>query len=233
MTLKYEIDKAAFDKLAEPKQGLYKPDGDGYILQVSGVVSKTKHDEFRNTNIELTNKLKTFDKVDLSKWDHMVQTEQKLNDKKLIDSGDIDSLIAQKVGVITADFQTKLDNADQKLNTLTENHNSTVSKYEIQGAATKAFAAHSIRAQAQEAIMSQIKNKFIIKEGAAVAMDGDKIIAGKDGNLTISEFVSSQPDFMKEPSSGGLGSESNTNTNTNDDKSSTDKIKSGLATMMK
>lgn len=232
MKFKYEISKVDFEKLDEVKQSLYKSSGDGYQLNVEGVVSKSKLDEFRDSNIELTNKLKIFDKVDITKWDGMVKHEQLIADKKLIDAGDIDKLIAQKVDVITSDFQSKMDVANKKIEDLTISNTSVISRYEIQGATSKAFSAHKIRPEAQDAITSQINSKFSIKNGSAVAMDGDKIEAGSNGNLTISEFVGSQPDFMKIPSSGGDGSGGGGGGHSTE-KTSLEKIQSGLVKLAK
>ncbi|MCP5079129.1 MAG: hypothetical protein GY951_13870, partial [Psychromonas sp.] len=66
--IKYNLSESAYNKLSEDMQKLYKKGDDGYELQVEGAVSKAKVDEFRDKNIALTNDLKKFDGVDVSKW---------------------------------------------------------------------------------------------------------------------------------------------------------------------
>ena len=60
--------------------------------------------------------------------------------------------------------------------------------------------------------MSQIKTKFSIDNGRVIAKDGDNILTGANGNLTVSEFVASQPEIFKIQSSGGNGNGGNTST---------------------
>ena len=81
-----------------------------------------------------------------------------------------------------------------------------MAKYEIEGAATKAFAEHKIAPDATEAVLAQIRGKFTVENGHVIAKDGDKILTGQDGNLTVSEFVASQPEIFKVQSQGGSGS---------------------------
>jgi len=231
MTLEYNLDKSGFGKLSEDVQKLYKSDGDNYQLNVKGAVSKSKVDEFRDNNIQKDKDYAALEKkysgVDLDKYAEFQATQQKIDDKKLIDAGDIDALVAGKVSVVESDYKAKLDHANQTIDDLTANNSSIVSKYEIQGATSKAFSEFKIRPEMQAALTSQINSKFTVKEGKVVAMEGNNIVTGKDGNLSINEFVSTQPDIMKIPSSGGNGNGGGGGVGQSD-RSSADKIKSGL-----
>jgi len=230
--MKATITKSAFDKLSEEMQAIYKPEGDGYQATIDGLYPKCKVDEFRDSNIDLTNKLKAFDKVDLTKWDDMVKHEQQIADKKLIDAGEIDALVASKIEAVTSDFQAKLDNANGQITKLSDSNSNIVNKYEIQGATSKAFSEFKIRPEMQGALTSQINSMFTVKEGNVVAMDGDKIMTGKDGNLSINEFISTQPDIMKIPSSGGNGSGGGGDGGQTN-KTPVDKIRAGLVKLAK
>ena len=225
--LKFKLTSEDHGKLSDAEKTFYKKDGDGYALQVEGAVDKSKLDEFRSSNVELLKNQEKYKDIDLDKYGKMVEQERKLKDKELIDAGDIDTLIAQKVAVITADFEGKISNLQGDLDKSTQSHNSTLSKYEIGNVATKAFADSSINPDFHDVLRGQINSKFSLSNGSVVAMDGENIVAGKDGNLTISEFVSGLPESYKTPSSGGDGKGGHNHTETVT-KTAAQKIADGL-----
>lgn len=210
--LKYKLDQEGFAAQSEDMQKLYSEKDGDYFLQVEGATSKTKVDEFRTSNIDLENKLKKFDGVDMDKYQSMLETDRKMRNKELIEKGDFDTLLAEHTQALRSDHDGKVENLTTQLAASAASTKGLISKYEIEGAAHKAFAAHKIQPAAHDAVMAQIKSKFTINEGKVVAMEGENIVTGADGNLTVSEFVQSQPEFMKVPSSGGggQGSESTT-----------------------
>tara|TARA_R100000541_G_scaffold28160_2_gene37479 strand:+ start:2235 stop:2942 length:708 start_codon:yes stop_codon:yes gene_type:complete len=231
--LKYKFNKDEFDGLSDELKALYSQDGENYILQAEGIADKSKLDEFRANNTELMKKNKQFEGVDLEKYNALQETERKLRDKELTDAGKIDTLISEKTAALTNDFNGKLENMTNQMTDWKNKYDNLATRHAIDGEAQKAFVEHKIRPEAQDGIMAQIKSKFSIDEtGVAVGRDGDKILSGSDGNLTIGEFVSNQPDFMRVPNSpGGGNGGGGGNQNQNENVSSVDKIASGLKTM--
>ena len=207
MSLKFEITVEEHEKLDEAKQGLYKKDGDNYRLDVSGAVPKSKLEEFRTYNHELENQLKAFEGLDPDKYKAMIKTQEQLDDKKLIDAGEIETLVSNKVEAATSDFQSKLDAANKRNDALAAQLADRDVKELIENSAHKAFTEHRIRPEVQDDLMKSIKSTFSVKDGKAVGMDGETILAGANGNLSINEFVEGKPDFMKIPSNGGKGGE--------------------------
>lgn len=201
--LKFKLTASAYDSLSDAEKTFYKKDGDDYTLQVEGAVDKSKLDEFRSNNVELLKQTEKFKDVDLEKYNAMLEQEKKIRDKELIDKGDIDTIISERTAAIQSDYDAKLQKLTGDLDAANKNYNSVVSKYEIEGAAHKAFSSHKISPDAQEAVMAQIRTKFTIDNGSVVARDGDKILTGSNGNLTIDEFVASQPEIFKIQSNGG------------------------------
>lgn len=228
--MKFKLTKEEFEKLSDDFKAEYKADGDNYILQGEGFADKTKLEEFRMANTELLKTTKGLEGIDMAKYNSMLETERKIRDKELIAKGDIETLIAERLATSTSDFNGKLKTAQELADSATSKHSKLVSKYEIEGAALKAFGAHKIRPDAHDAIMAQIKSKFSVDEsGKVIAKEGDSIVAGKDGNLTVSEFVESQPDFMRVPNTPGGGQGGEDQTVVKPGTSSQDKIKAGLA----
>ena len=209
--LKFKLDSENFTALNEVEQSFYSKSGDAYLLQVEGAVEKSKLDEFRSSNVEHMKKAELYKGIDLDKYHAMQEQERQLKDQELIKSGDIEGLVAQRTNSIVSDYEAKISTLNEQVKNSNSNHDTVVSKYEIEGAAVKAFSEHKISPDAFNAVMSQINNKFSIDNGRVIAKDGDNILAGANGNLTISEFVGSQPEIFKIQSSGGNGSGNNSN----------------------
>ena len=201
--LKFKIDSENFTALNEVEQSFYAQSGEGYQLQVEGAADKSKLDEFRATNVDLLKQQDALKGIDVAKYRAMEEQERKLRDKELIDKKDFDGLISERTNSLKSDYEAKILNLTNELNNSSSNYNSVVSKYEIEGAAVKAFTEHNISPDAFEAVLSQIKSKFSIDNGRVIAKDGDNILTGLDGNLTVSEFVAGQPEIFKIQSSGG------------------------------
>jgi len=234
--LKFKVNKEEFDKLEESVQAYYSADGENYVMQIEGATSKDKLDEFRNTNVDLLKQVKANEGINMDKYNAMLETERKVRDKELIASGDFDTLVKERTASMQSDFQAKIDNANNSVIGITDKYNQLVTKTEIEGAAHKAFVSSKIRPEAQDAVMSQIRSTFSVDEnGAVVGKNGDAILTGADGNLTISEFVSNQPDFMRVPNQagGGQGNEGDNHGGMIQGKTSQDKISNGLAARMK
>ena len=209
--LKFKLDSENFTALNEVEQSFYSKSGDAYLLQVEGAVEKSKLDEFRSSNVEHMKKAELYKGIDLDKYHAMQEQERQLKDQELIKSGDIEGLVAQRTNSIVSDYEAKISTLNEQVKNSNSNHDTVVSKYEIEGAAVKAFSEHKISPDAFNAVMSQINNKFSIDNGRVIAKDGDNILAGANGNLTISEFVGSQPEIFKIQSNGGNGSGNNSN----------------------
>jgi hypothetical protein len=227
--LKFKLNSEDFEKLGDVEKTFYKASGEGYQLEVDGATDKSKLDEFRATNVDLLKAAEQFKGVDMEKINALMAQEAKLKDAEFIDKKDFEGLVESRTNTMRSDLQSKIDNLTNQLNEGTTTHNNLVSKYEIEGAATKAFATHKINPDAFDGVMAQIKSKFSIDNGLVVAKDGDNILAGADGNLTVSEFVASQPEIFKIQSNGGKGHGNENPAPMAQGTSSQDKIKAGLA----
>src|SRR5210317_96736 len=98
VALKYKVESV--DGLDESVASLYQKTDDGYVLQVEGVVDKSKLDEFRDNNIDLMKKLKEFDGVDVEKYKTLVADFTKRKDQKLIEEGKVDELVAERIKAV-------------------------------------------------------------------------------------------------------------------------------------
>ena len=96
--------------------GLYEQKDGKYHLKLDGdVVPKSKLAEFRDNNISLNDEMKTlkeqlanFSDIDPAKAKEAMQKLQDMQDKKLIDSGQIDELLKARTERMQADFDGKI-----------------------------------------------------------------------------------------------------------------------------
>lgn len=231
--LKFKLSKEEFDKTDDTLKAFYAADGDNFVLQAEGAADKSKLDEFRQSNVELMKKAKELEGVDLSKYKTLLETERKIRDKELIEKGDIETLIAERLANTENDYKGKLTNAETIAKENAEKYAQLLSKTEIEGAAFKAFGTAKIRPEAHEAVMAQIKSTFVVEDGKVIGKANGSILTGADGNLTIAEFVDKQPDFMRVPNTpGGAGGNDNDGAPMSKGSTSQDKIQSGLKELM-
>ena len=231
--LKFMINKESFDKLNEVEKTFYAQDGDDYKLQVEGAVSKKSNDGFREKNISQANELERFKGVDLDKYNAFIKNENDIRDKKLIDAGDFDKLLAEKTNTISSDFEAKLSAITEKLDASNSAFTSLQTKHKIDGAMSSAFTEHKIIPDMHKALSAQIKSMFTLDGESVVAKEGEKILTGANGNLTINEFVSGQPEIFKVQSNGGGAKGNDSNNQQPSDRTAAQKIEAGLAELSK
>lgn len=218
MKLKLSVTKEDFEKLGDAHKELYVLGGDGkYHLDAEDDSdSKKKLGEFRENNIKLMKEKeeleKKFKDIDPEEVKEMKKRMQELDDKKMIDAGKIDELVAQKVERMRADFENQIKEMkkalDKKEGELVQTHN-RLSEVLIDSEITKAVAAvGGVRKDAMQDIISRGKRIWKLEDGKPVPKEGDKILYGKDGKeqMTFGEWaqvlVETAP-FLFEPSGGG------------------------------
>ena len=226
--LKFRLDSESHSALSEAEQTFYEKSGDDYQLMVEGAVDKSKLDEFRTNNVQLLKDAEKFKGVDLEKYNKALEAERVLREEQLIKDKDFDTLISEKTAVIQSDYEAKIKNLEDEIQSSKGSYQSLISKHEIEGAANTAFTKHKISPDAHEAAMAQVRANFSINNGEVVSMNGDKIITGANGNLTIDEFVGAMPEIFKIQSNGGRG-RGESGFSGSSTKTARDKIASGLA----
>jgi len=216
MPLKLVLD--SLEGLSEEMKALYKQGGDGkfHLQAEEDEDGKKKIAEFRDNNIKLQKELeaikKQFAGIDLDKIEDMKKRLQQIDDKKMIEAGKIDELVAQKVERMKADFEaqiaqmkTALEEKDKGLQSTTQR----LSEVLIDGEITKAVtAAGVVRKSAMEDILARGRKTWKLEDGKPVPKEGDRLLYGKDGKapLTFEEWAQAlltTAPFLFEASAGG------------------------------
>lgn len=206
MALKARIN--ALSEVPEALQSFYTQQGDEFILAVEGMVSKDKLDEFRDNNIALKKQMDEFTakfgSIDPEKYRTLLEKEQKERDKKLIDAGKVDELVAERVNAMKADYE-------KQVKTITDERSRLTSQLEglvIDNAIRDAAAKSGVRATAIDDVLLRGRMLYRLEDGKAVPKDGDKVIFGKNGDpMEISEWVGTlterAPHLFEQSQGGG------------------------------
>lgn len=190
------------EEVEDAFRSLYKQGGDGkfYLDTEEDEDGKSRLKEFRENNIKLMKEKEDLEKKlkDLGDPKEIAEMKKKIQlieDKKMIEAGKIDELVAQKVERMRADFENQLNAlktaVDVKQSEL-DKTNSRLSEVLIDSEITKAVTAiGGVRKDAMQDIIARGKRVWRLEEGKPVPKEGDKILFGKDGKnpMTFLEWA--------------------------------------------
>ncbi len=222
MPLKMVVD--TLEGLPEGVASLYEEKDGKYHLPVEGAVPKTKLDEFRNTNINVTKELTALkslfgDDVDpkavLEEYKALKEEKESAGHKKLLEEGQVDEVVAQKTEKMRKDYESKIGAGSKRIAELENELASTKNKLaEILIDSNVTQAVNGLGDAVPGAIkdiLSRAREVWHLEDNQPVPRKGDQLLYGKDGQtlLTIEEWVE---DLMKEAphlfkSSSGAGSQ--------------------------
>ena len=182
MKLKFKLD--TLEGLDAAIAALYEQGADGaYYLSVDGAVGKDKLDEFRNNNVKLLKDLEKFKDVDPAKYQELLALAKKQEEKKLIDAGEIDKVVEQRVGEMKSTYEGQLK-------ALTEQNSVAQHQLEsllIDNAVRDAAVKSGVQPTAVDDVLLRAKATFKIKDGNAVPVDAQgNVVYGKDGTTPMS-----------------------------------------------
>lgn len=205
MSLKFSVD--TLDGVPEAMQSFYKESGGKFVLQVDGAVPKSRLDEFRDNNVGLRSQIealtKQYEGVDVEAYRTLTERAQKEKDKKLIDAGKVDELVASRVEAMRAEY-------DKTTGLLTGERDSAKKQLEsllVDGALRDAAIKAGVRPTAVDDVLLRGRQTFRVVDGKAAAFAGDKALYGKDSEpLAVGEWIaglSEAAPHLFEPSTGG------------------------------
>lgn len=182
MKLKFKI--ASLEGLEPHVAALYDEGADGqFYLSVDGAVDKSKIDEFRNNNVKLLKDLEKFKDVDIEKYQELLTLAKKQEEKKLIDAGEIDKVVEQRVAEMKSTYETQLSTLSEKNMVAQRQLESLLIDNAVRDAAIKS----GVQPTAVDDVLLRAKVSFQIKDGSAVPVDSQgNIVYGKDGSTPMS-----------------------------------------------
>lgn len=208
MKLKYRVSK--IEDVPEQFRDLYEKQSDGsYVMAVEGAADKARLDEFRTNNVELLKKLELFKDVDPAKLAEWMETERKLAEKKLIDAGDIDGLVNQRVSTMKRDYDKQIKELSDQLGLSTRQLETLLIDNTVRAHASTIGIAPT----AVDDVLLRAKSIFKVKDGKPQALDSNgQVIYGKDGStpLEVKDWISGLKEQAPHLFMGSSGSGSST-----------------------
>lgn len=230
MTLKASYEKES--DIPEALKSEYVLKDGSWILDAEGMVpasdltaARTRIDEFRQNNVELNEKLKKFDgkKVlsaeDQQEFDRLIQQQADIDDKKLIDAGKIDELLANRTEQMRTDFEARIESLNNSLTGSKESEGKAVGR--LSGVLIRSEVSKLLNDQGIVPVQGAIDDIYTRAQSIWRANDegvlhavngkGDPIYGGEGKELTLAEWgqslVKDAPFlFAKNDGTGGDGS---------------------------
>lgn len=205
MALKARV--ASLEEVPEALRTEYTENNGEFVLAVEGMAPKEKVEEFRSNNVKLMKQIedlnKTYEGVDPAVYREMVEKAQREQNKKLVDQGKVDELLANQKNAMASDHEKVVKALSEDKIKLTSQLESLLIDSAIRDAAAKT----GVRGSAVEDVMLRGRAVFRLEDGKAIPKDGDKPIYGKSGDpMSVSEWVESLTEkapHLFEPSKGG------------------------------
>ena len=227
MTLKASYEKK--EDIPEALKSEYVERDGKWVLDAEGMVAsdelasvKTKIDEFRSNNIDLTAQLKKFEgrKVltseEVEEFERLVEQEQSIKDKKLISSGKIDELLVNRTEKLRSDYDAKIESLNTSLTESKEigaGHEKRLSHVLVRSEVSKILSDQGISPVkgAMEDIYARAGLIWKVnKEGVLEAINakGEPIYGGEAKALTMVEWsaqVVKDAPYLFDPNAGTGG----------------------------
>lgn len=159
-----------------------------FYLNVEGAVAKERLDEFRNNNVQLTQRLDQFKDIDPAKVATLLENERKIAEKKLIDAGDVEGLVGLRVGTMKTTYEGQINELQGKFDTAQRQLETLLIDNEVRSVAIKVGVAPT----AVDDVLLRAKTVFKVEDGRPVAKDQNgNVVYGKDGQnpLAVGDWV--------------------------------------------
>jgi hypothetical protein len=194
------VDKGRLDEFRDNNIQLRKD------METSEAASRSAMERFEEQSVAMKALEEKFSEVNLEEWNSLQNGKkavedkaQALADKKLIESGDVDTLINQRVeevlAVKTREFETMKSEYESKvsgLETHLTNYDGRLATLLVDNEITRFATEHGVRTSALEDVLYRGRGLFRVEEGQAVALDnsGRKVYADDAVTpLTISGWL--------------------------------------------
>lgn len=180
MGLKYQITK--LDDVPENVRTMYRQEGSVFVLDVDGAVPKDRLDEFRNNNIQLQQQLDKLKDIDPVKYRELTVLQRKLEEKELLDKGEVDKVVNLRVEQMRNELQTTIDTTTAQLTAAQAQLNKLLVDNVVKSAALK----HGVLAEAVDDVVLRAKNIYSVKDGVPTPTnEKGEVIYSKDGKTPM------------------------------------------------
>jgi hypothetical protein len=201
MPLKFKY--ATKQEIPAEHQSLYVERDGAFFLDADGVVEKSKLDEFRQNNINLSNQLKKFEGIDPDAVRQLAADKQRLEDEQRLKDGKFQEVLDARLKTAKTDWEKQFSAVTAERDTLL----GRLSAIQIDQAVVTEATKRGLRPTAIPDITSRARQSFKLVNGVPQAFDGQTARMGKDGPMTLAEWVdalvSDAPHLFEANAGGG------------------------------
>lgn len=222
MELEYEY--SAETEIPDAAKPFYKEVDVGggkkaWRLNAKGIVAKSTHDEFRQTNTDLMkerddllDEVKPFREagVDVEKYKKLIKIEKQLDEKQLVKLEKFDEAVEERTTTMRTEFETKVRDRDDTI----ARQNGELALVKIDQEVVKFLTKHNVESWAIEDLVRRAREKFKLEDGKVVAYKDDgkggkekDYGSTKGGMVTIEEWAddlpTSSPGYFKKSQGSG------------------------------
>ena len=183
MALKFKY--ATKQEIPAEQQSFYVERDGAWLLDADGVVSQTKLDEFRQNNITLTNQLKRFEGIDPDAVRQLAAEKQRLEDEQRLKDGKYQEVLDARLKTARTDWDKQHGLVVAERDALT----GRLTAIQIDQAVVNEATKRGLRPTAIPDITSRARTTFKLVDGVPQAFDGPTARMGKDGPMTLAEWV--------------------------------------------
>ena len=271
MSIKHTYGDAS--EIPQGLEGAYTQTADGsFALQVDGMVDKGRLDEFRDNNVGLRKEIESHESmsldyetrlatmqeqmrtvedkyagIDMEEWSYMQQEQKAMEERDMIERGDVDSLINSRVDEVVAAKQKELtsqkESYEHQIFSLQEdlvNYDGQLSKMLVDNELTKIASSAGIAPSAMDDVLTRGREVFRVENGKAVAFSREGRQMYQDDAVTpvtidgwVDGLAKNAPHLFESSSGAGMTQPSTSTAKVVEGVSGQDAILAGLAALNK
>ena len=209
MALKFKFKSK--DEIPADQQALYVERDGAWMLDVDGVVDRSKLEEFRTNNITLSNQLaeqkKRFEGIDPEQVRKLAEEKQRLEEAQQLKGGEVDKVVENRLKTAKTEWDKQFAAVTSERDSLNARLTAIQIDQGVIGSATK----RGLRPTAIPDITARARTIFRLVDGAPRAYEADSrtVRVGKDGitPMTLDESVDQQvadaPHLFESNAGGG------------------------------
>jgi hypothetical protein len=194
MALKFKFKTR--EEIPAESQSLYIEKDGGWLLDVDGVVDKSKLDEFRANNVTLANQLaeqkKRFEGIDPDEVKKVAEEKRKLEESQQLKGGEVEKVVEGRL----KNAKTEWDKQFNAVTAERDSLNARLTAIQIDQGVITVATKKGLRPTAIPDITARARIVFRLVDGAprAYEADGQTVRVGKDGitPMTLDEWVDQQ-----------------------------------------
>jgi len=211
--------KTVVDSLEAVPEALrehYTEENGSFVLAHDG---NDRIKEFRDNNInlkqqteELETKLKGFEGIDPAKYQELAELERQKRDKELIEKGEIDTLLNERLESVKTTYQTQIDAIKTELDTTRGELVATKVTDTLKTAAANA----GVRPEAMSDVVALASSNWELREGTPTLVQDGEVVLSKENvgePMGMPEYFKSmlqdKPFYFQSSAGSGGGSQTN------------------------